>query len=162
MTTRAIGSETESAVSLPILFQILPAVVQPDLVLLQEPVQFIACFKTQEAPELGGRELSFAVRFKSDGFEGGTGEVLPGGRQRRGKFVWKIESELHKGSIGQAAGGMHQNLGNQRASCRVQRDRWASASSFERITCSKLHHSGERIRFARCGRDIGDALRSSN
>jgi len=87
-------------VSFPVLFEILPGVVEPDLVLLQETVEFIAGLKPEEAAELGGGQLAFAVPFESDGFESGTFQVLPGHSQKGGKLVWQIQGDArHGGSI---------------------------------------------------------------
>lgn len=96
------GSEVEPAVSLPILFQIPPGVFQPDFVLLQEAVELVARFKPQEAPELGGRKLAFAISFKGDGFKGGAGKVIAGCRQSSGKLVRQLEGDPHGPSIAES------------------------------------------------------------
>ncbi len=86
-------------VSLPVTFQILPSVFEPDFVLLQKAVEFVARLESQQAAELRSGDLSFPVGFKGYGFEGGAGKVRAGGSQSSGKLVGKVESKLHASSI---------------------------------------------------------------
>jgi hypothetical protein len=82
------GSQAEPKVSLAVLLQILPGVFQPDLVLFQESIQFVARFKPQETPELGSGKLALAVSLEGNGFECGTREILvAGSRQSSGELV---------------------------------------------------------------------------
>jgi len=96
MTTRGMAQEAEPAVSFAIPLQILPGVLQPDLMLLQEAVKFVARFKAQKAAQLSGSELALAVSFESNGFESGAGEILAGSSQGNGKLVGQIERKLHE------------------------------------------------------------------
>ena len=41
----------------PVLFEIVPSVFQPGLVLLQKTIELVARFKAQDPAELGGGEL---------------------------------------------------------------------------------------------------------
>jgi hypothetical protein len=70
------GLKTEAKVSLTVLFEILPGVIEPDLVVFEEAVEFVAGNKAEEAAELGGREFAFAVSFEGDGLEGSAGRVV--------------------------------------------------------------------------------------
>jgi hypothetical protein len=98
--------QAKSAVSLAVSLQVLPGVFQPDLVLFQEPVQLVSRFNTQEAAKLRGCELAFTIRFESDGFEGRTGKVRTRPCQSGGKFVGKVEREVHARSIATDAYGV--------------------------------------------------------
>src|SRR4051794_30485078 len=93
------GSEAEPPVSLPVLFEVLPSVVQPNLMLLQESVQFIARFEAEQKTELGRCHFAFTVSLESDGFEGGAREVRSRGSQSSRKLIGQIECELHGPSI---------------------------------------------------------------
>jgi hypothetical protein len=97
------GSEAEPPVSLPVLCEVLPSVVQPNLMLLQESVQFIARFEAEQTTELGRCQFAFTVSLESDSFEGGAREVRSGGGQSSRKLIGQIESELHGGSIAEAS-----------------------------------------------------------
>ena len=61
--------------SFPILFEILPSVVEPNLMLLQEAIEFVTRFKAEEPSQLRGGQFPLAVGFQSDGFEGGAWQV---------------------------------------------------------------------------------------
>jgi hypothetical protein len=100
-------------VSLAVLFEVLPAVVEPDPALLEEAVEFMARLKAEDAAELGGGQPTFAVLFEGNRFESGTGEVRTGGGKGDGQLVGKIEGDLHGASI--AKGGADcTNYSNQR------------------------------------------------
>ena len=101
MTTRGKRLEAELAVGFPVLFEILPGIFEPDFVLLQKAIEFVARFEAQQPAELGSRDLAFAISLKGDRFEGDAGEVLPRGSQNSGKLVGQIESKLHDRSIGE-------------------------------------------------------------
>lgn len=93
-------SEAEPPVSLAILFKIRLGVFQPDLVLLEKPVELIPGFKSQKLTQLGGTELAFTIRLKGDCFKRGAREILARRSQCSRKILGKINGELlHEVSI---------------------------------------------------------------
>jgi hypothetical protein len=91
--------ETKTTMGLPISLQILPRVIQPDLTVLQEPVEFVSGFEPKDTLELHGRELALVIRLEGDGLERRPREVLTRSGQGGRKFVRKVEADLHGASI---------------------------------------------------------------
>lgn len=94
--------------SLSVVFEILPGVVEPDAALLQEAIEFVARLKPEKPAELSGRELVFAVLFESNGFKGGAREIGTSRGEGGGEFVWEVEGHLHGCSIAEAKGRMRE------------------------------------------------------
>ena len=92
-------------VGVAIELEVVPGVVEPDLMEFQEPIEVIAGGKGEEAAELRGGDFAFAEGFEGDGLEGGAGEV--GGRagEGRGELMGEVEGEEHGDSIGQRQEG---------------------------------------------------------
>lgn len=73
----------------------LPGIVEPNLALLQEAVEFVARFEAEETLELGGGQLAFAVLFQSNRFTARGRSA----KESRRQFVRKIDRNLHGSSI---------------------------------------------------------------
>src|SRR6185295_17800115 len=91
--------QAKSAVGFAILLQIVPRVIQPDLTLFQEPVEFVSRLKTEDALQLRRRQLAFAIRLECDGLDRCSREVRTRSRQGSREFIRKIEADLHGASI---------------------------------------------------------------
>ena len=102
-----------SAMGFAILLQILPRVIQPDLTLFQKPVEFISRLETEDALELRGRQLAFAIRLECDGLERCSREVRTRSSQSGREFVRKIEADLHGASIATRANDLSRGRGWQ-------------------------------------------------
>ncbi len=61
---------------LTIAFQIFEGVLELDAVRLKKTVHFHTSLKSQQAAELRGRELPFAIGLQGNRFEGSAREVL--------------------------------------------------------------------------------------
>ena len=93
------GSEAKSTVCLPVLLQIAPRIIQPNLAFFQEAIQLVLRRKPQKAPELRRSELAFPIRFESDRLEGCTGQISARRSEGGRKFVRNVQHELHVHSI---------------------------------------------------------------
>ena len=84
--------------------EVLKAVFQPDLVGLEEAVQFVARLEAQQPPKLSRRKFALPIGFQYDCLKNAACKFLARCRQSRKKVIRNFEHYLrHKLRITQSA-----------------------------------------------------------
>jgi len=76
--------------------KVLDVVFDPDLVRLQEAIQFVSCAETEKPPQFGLRNAPASVFFQSDCFQCPARQVAASGRWPVSQVVGNFESNAYR------------------------------------------------------------------
>ena len=75
--------------------EVFASVIEPDLVSLEEAVEFIAGLQAEKLAQLRFGKAASLVFLQRKGFEGAAGEIIPRCGETLGDIVRDVEGEFH-------------------------------------------------------------------